>query len=138
MNRHVKQFFFRGLIFGGFGPVVIGIVYLILGETMADFSPTGHEIFLAIVSTYLLAFLHAGASVFPQMEDWPLPKILLIHFSVLYSAYAGCYLINSWIPFRLWFLGIFTAAFVAVYVTVWLTVYLIVRSAGKKMNQAIK
>ena len=28
MNKYVKEFFKRGLIFSGFGPIVAGIVYL--------------------------------------------------------------------------------------------------------------
>ena len=30
MNCYVKEFLKRGLMFGGFGPIVAGIVYLIL------------------------------------------------------------------------------------------------------------
>ena len=30
MNKYLKEFFHRGLIFGGFGPIILGIVFAIL------------------------------------------------------------------------------------------------------------
>ena len=33
MNKYLKEFLHRGLIFGGFGPLVAGIVFLIIGLT---------------------------------------------------------------------------------------------------------
>ena len=138
MNKYVKQFFHRGLIFGGFGPVILGIIYWILSETDADFSLSGFEIFLGIVSTYLLAFLQAGASVFNQIEHWPLPKSLLCHFSALFAAYTLCYIGNTWIPFEPKVILIFFGIFVVVYFAVWITVFLSVRAASKKFNSKIK
>ncbi len=138
MNRYTKEFFHRGLMFAGFGPIVTGIVYAILQGTLTEFSLTGGQICLAIVSTYLLAFLQAGASVFNQIEEWSLPKSLLCHFATLYVGYVGCYLINTWIPFVPQVVLIFTAIFVVTYLAIWLTVYLIVRNTGKKMTAALR
>ena len=134
MNQYVKQFLHRGLLFGGFGPMVLGIVYAILQETVAGFSLSGWEVLLAILSTYLLAFIQAGASVFNQIDHWPLAKSLLCHFGSLYLAYSACYLINTWIPFVPQVLLIFTAIFAAVYLIVWLTVYLIIKATGNRLN----
>ena len=36
MNNYVKEFFKRGLMFSGFGPIIIGIVYLVLNYTNKD------------------------------------------------------------------------------------------------------
>lgn len=138
MNKYVKEFFHRGLIFGGFGPVILSIIYWILSETVADFSISGFEIFLGIVSTYLLAFIQAGVSVFNQIEHWPLPKSLLCHFSSLFAAYSLCYIGNTWIPFEPKVILIFFGIFVAVYFVVWITVFLSVRAASKKFNSKIK
>lgn len=138
MNVYVKQFLLRGLVFGGFGPIILGIIYASIQMSLPEFSLNGTQVFLGIVSTYLLAFLQAGASVFPQIDDWPLIKVLAIHFSTLYAAYAGCYLMNDWISFQPAVFGIFTGVFLAVYLTVWLTVYLILRSTSKKLNKALK
>lgn len=134
----VKDFFLRGLLFGGFGPVILGIVYLVLHFTLEDFTLTGDEVFIAILSIYLLAFVHAGASVFNQIESWPVAKSVLCHFGLLYVAYALCYVINSWIPFEPVVLGIFTAVFAAVYGLVWLIVYICFRATVKRLNRSLQ
>lgn len=133
MNIYTKQFLQRGLAFGGFGPMVASIVLaLIPGVTL-----TGGQILLAVVSTYALAFVQAGASVFNQIEHWPLPKTLLCHFSLLYVTYSLCYLLNSWIPFEPMVLIIFTAIFVVSYFLIWGIVYLCVRAASRRLNDKI-
>ena len=133
----VKDFFLRGLLFGGFGPIIVGIVYLILHFTLQDLTLTGLQVFTVIVSTYLLAFVHAGASVFNQIESWPLAKSTLCHFGLLYIAYILCYVINSWIPFEPLVLGIFTAIFAVGYAVIWLVVYLSVNAAAKRLNRSL-
>ena len=140
MNKHsiLKNFMFRGLIFGGFGPIVMGIVYLCLHLCLENFSVGGVEIFTAILSTYLLAFVHAGVSVFNQIESWSVGKSLFFHLGSLYLAYTAVYLINAWIPFDWRVLLIYTGSFVALYMTVWLIVYLCARSTGKRMNRCLK
>ncbi len=138
MNVYVKTFLHRGLVFGGFGPVILGIIYCIISAVHGGFEISGFDIFLGIVSTYLLAFVHAGASVFNQIEHWPLPKSLLCHFSALFAAYSLCYISNTWIPFEPKVLLIFFAVFVAVYFAVWLTVYFAVKVTSRKLNAGIK
>lgn len=134
MNKYGKEFFHRGLIFGGFGPIVVGIVYAILELTLPSFSLGGFEVLLATVSSYLLAFVQAGATVFNQIEHWSVPKSLFWHFISLYVAYVGCYLVNTWIPFRVDVVLIFTAIFVVLFFAIWFTVYLCVKATSKKMN----
>jgi riboflavin transporter FmnP len=135
MNKYVKEFLTRGMAFGGFGPIVAGIIYLILSHTLPDFALSGTQVFWAIVSTYLLAFLQAGASVFNQIEHWPLAKSLLCHFLTIYIAYVSCYLLNTWIPFEPMVLVVFTAAFIVLYFIIWSIVYFSVKAAEKKLNQ---
>ncbi len=133
-RSYVKEFLLRGLTFSGLGPVVCGIVYAILQHTMPDFSLTGGQVCLAIISTYLLAFAQAGASVFNQIEHWPLPKTLACHFGLLYAAYTLCYVVNTWIPFKMEVLLIFTAIFAAAYLIIWLTVFFTVKAVSKRLN----
>ena len=137
-TRPVRDFFFRGLLFGGFGPIIAGIVYLILHLTLKDLTLTGLQVFTVIVSTYLLAFVHAGASVFNQIESWPLAKSTLCHFGLLYIAYVLCYVINSWIPFESLVLGIFTAIFAVGYAVIWLAVYVSIRVTVKRLNRSLR
>lgn len=133
MNKYVKSFLQRGLIFGGFGPIITGIVLFII-SFFAEVTLSGAEVFTAIISTYLLAFVHAGASVFNQIEHWPIAKSLLCHLGSLYIVYSLCYIINNWIPFEMKAFLIFTAGFAAIYFTVWAIVFICVKSATKKMN----
>ena len=138
MKKYCLEFIKRGLTFSGLGPVVLGIVYFILGRAIEGFSLSGGEVLVAIVSTYFLAFLQAGASVFNQIDEWHLSKSLLFHFLTVYTAYLVCYLVNSWIPFSISFVLIFTGIFIAVYLAIWFSVYLIVKNVSKKFNAAIE
>ena len=138
MKNYMKEFFHRGLMFGGFGPIVAGIVYAILERTVSNFSLSGTQVLLAIASTYMIAFVQAGASVFNQIEEWPLPKSLLCHFLSLYAVYVIGYLINTWIPFQAEVVLIFTGIFVAVYFAVWVTVYLIVKATSRQLNEKLR
>ena len=137
MKQNLFKFIHRGTIFGGFGPIVTAIIYLILSFSIDNFSVSGVEMFSAIISTYVLAFVHAGASVFNQIESWSVSKSTLCHFSVLYVAYSLCYLINSWIPFDIIVLLIFTAVFVLTYFVIAATVYIISRRTGKTLNECL-
>ena len=137
MSKYVKEFFKRGLMFGGFGPITMAIVFWAIDLAGAEQGFAGGQVLLATISTYIIAFVQAGASVFNQIEGWSLGKSLGIHLSVLYVIYLGCYLINSWIPFVWQVVVIFTAIFVAAYLVIWLTVYLIVKHTSKKLNAKI-
>ena len=138
MNKYLKEFLHRGLIFSGFGPVVLGIILCIVSKTVDDFSISGEQILLGIASTYILAFVQAGATVFNQIEHWSTPKSLFCHFGMLYVVYVMSYILNSWIPFEWGVIGVFTAIFVAVFFTVWFTVYFIVKATSKKLNAKLK
>ena len=138
MNKYVKEFIHRGLIFGGFGPVILGIIYFILSKTVDGFMLSGLEVMIGIISTYLLAFVHAGASIFNQIEHWGISKSLLCHLSILYVAYSLCYVINTWIPFEPKVLLVFTIVFLTIYFVVWGIVYLSVKNISKNCNAKLK
>lgn len=137
MNKYVKSFLHRGLVFGGFGPVILGIVFAILEVTLPDFSLGGGEVLLAIISTYLVAFVQAGATVFNQIEEWSAPKSMLCHLISVYLVYLFAYLVNSWIKPDITVVLVFTAIFLAIFLVIWLTVYLIVKSTEKRLNNKL-
>jgi hypothetical protein len=137
MNKYLKTFLHRGLIFGGFGPIILGIIYAILQKTEENFSLNGTQLLVAIISVYILAFVQAGASVFNQIESFSIAKSLFCHLSLLYVTYAVCYLINNWIPFEIAVFLIFTGIFLAVYFAVWLTVAVSVKLVSKKLNKKL-
>ena len=138
MNKYVKEFLHRGLVFGGFGPIILAIIYLIHSKAVGDSTISTVEAFSAITSTYLLAFVHAGASVFNQIEHWSIGKSLLCHLSTLYVAYSLCYVVNTWIPFEPKMLLLFTAIFMAIYFVVWGIVYISVKATSKNFNAQLK
>ena len=137
MNKYLKEFLHRGLVFGGFGPIVVSIILLAINAAGEAVTLTAKDYFTSTVSIYLLAFVHAGASVFNQIEHWSLPKSVFFHFSSLYIVYSLCYIINSWIPFGPEVLAIITAIFVALYFVIWGTVYLSGRAASRRFNSKI-
>ena len=69
MNYYVKEFLKRGLIFSGFGPIIMGIVYLCIEASGVDLKLDAPIVFLAIITTYIIAFVQAGSSVFEAVED---------------------------------------------------------------------
>lgn len=138
MNKYVKEFLHRGLMFGGFGPIIFGIIVFIVSKTTENFILEAGEVFIGIVSIYLLAFVHAGASVFNQIEHWSIGKSLLCHLSTLYVAYSLCYVINTWIPFEPKMLLLFTAIFMIIYFVVWGVVYFTIKATSKNFNAKLK
>ena len=138
MNKYVKEFFHRGLVFSGFGPIIFGIIIFIVSKTTDNLVLSGGEVLTGIVSTYLLAFAHAGASVFNQIEHWSIGKSLLCHLLTLYVAYSLCYVINTWIPFDPKVLLIFTIVFLTIYFVVWGIVYLSIKATSKNCNAKLK
>ncbi len=134
MNKYLKSFIFRGAVFGGLGPMILGIVYAVLEASIDGFSLGGAEVLIAIVSTYLIAFVQAGASVFNQIEEWQPMKSVLFHFLSIYVVYALAYVMNSWIPFDPRVLLIFTGIFVLVYAVIWLTVYFSIKLVSRRMS----
>ena len=137
MNKYVKEFFHHGLMFGGFGPIVTAIVLLILSHKINDFSISGNQVFMAVVSTYIVAFVHAGSSIFHQIEHWSTMKGLFCQLGSLYLVYVLTYIINSWIPFEIAVILIFTAIFVFTYLVIWLIVYLCVKATSKKLSEKL-
>lgn len=138
MNQYVKSFLHRGLVFGGFGPIVVAIVFMCISFGIDDFCLAASQVLLATVSSYLLAFVQAGVTVFNQIEHWSTVKSLLCHFVTLYAAYSVCYVVNSWIPFEPMVLVIFSAVFALLFFAIWAIVYFSVRSTSKKFNSQLK
>ena len=138
MNKYLKEFLHRGLMFAGFGPIVLGIIFFVLSKTVNDFYVSGGQILLGIISTYILAFVQAGVTVFNQIDHWSTPKSLLCHFGSLYAVYVLCYVLNSWIPFEWAVIGIFTAIFVTVFFVIWFVVYFVVKATRNKLNATLE
>ena len=133
-KQYWKEFFRRGMMFGGFGPLIIAIIALI--ESGSGAVPAW-DFFRSTVSGYVLAFFVAGCSVFYQIESWGLAKASFLHILCLYLAYLGCYLLNGWIESSWTVVGVFTGIFLVGYAAIWTTVVVSVKLTAKKLNAKI-
>ena len=73
MKQHIKQFCLRGLTAAAGGPVVLAIIYGILGKCGVIESLPPGEVTLGILSITLMAFIAAGITVVYTVEQLPLP-----------------------------------------------------------------
>jgi hypothetical protein len=137
MNKYLKEFLKRGLMFSGLGPVVAGIVYVCIENSGVDLALTGGEVLMAVISTYIMAFVHAGSGVFHQIEKWSRAKAMLCQMSSIYVVYMAGYLINSWFPLDWRIILGFTAAFVVGYFAICLIVFLSMDRVSKKLNDKL-
>lgn len=133
-----KEFLHRGLLAAAGGPVVLAIIYGILGATgtVASLAPT--EVCTGILSITLMAFIAAGITAIYQMEQLPLPGAIAFHAAVLYLDYLIMYLLNRWIPRDLTALGIFTAIFFGGFALVWLIIYQFVKRDTEQVNRKMR
>ena len=77
MNKNLKTFLHRGMLFGGFGPLIGAIIYFIINLSVKeDIVLSAPDILIMVASTYLLAFVHAGSSIFNQIDNWSILKSL--------------------------------------------------------------
>ena len=137
-GKFIKDFALRGLIAMGFGPLVLAIVYSILGLVGVVESIGVYEMPLGIVTITALAFLCGGITVVYQIESLAISKAITLHGIVLYIAYAMIYLTNGWLEEGMIPFLIFTAIFVVGYALVWVAIYLITNNQAKKLNSKLK
>lgn len=137
MKKHIGDFIHRGLLAAGFGPVILGIIYGILGTTGVVQSLSPSEVATGILSVTLMAFIAAGINVVYAIERLPLMWAILVHAGVLYLDYLLMYLLNSWLPRSMTAIGIFTAIFAAGFALVWLCIYLSIRAKAENINRKL-
>ncbi len=138
MKKYACEFCKRGLVAMGFGPIILAIIYAILGANGVTQSIDIYEAALAIVSISALAFIAAGITVVYQIERLPLFYAILLHGLVLYANYALIYLLNGWLADGTLPFLIFTACFIAGYALVWLIIYLCIRKKTDELNHKLQ
>lgn len=138
MRKFLKEFLLRGLVCAGGGPLVLAIIYGILGATGTVEALSPKEVCLGIVTITMLAFIAAGMTAIYQMEQLPLPTMILLHGGALYIAYILTYLINGWLINQLVPILVFTGIFLAGYTLVWLIIYLVEKAKADKLNKMLK
>lgn len=138
MKKFWKEFLFRGLICAAGGPLVLAIIYGILGVTGTVESLPAREVCMGIISITLLAFIAAGMTAIYQQEQLPLAIMILLHGGALYVTYIFTYLLNGWLQNSLVPILVFTGIFLAGYALIWLIIYYIEKSNAEKINKILK
>lgn len=138
MKKFLKEFVFRGLLAAAGGPVILAIIYGVLGATGTVTQLSPREVCLGVLTITLLAFVVAGMTAIYQMEQLPLASAILIHCGVLYTTYILTYLLNGWLVQQWIHIAIFTGIFLLIYGLTWWIVYLIIHAKAKKLNKLLK
>lgn len=138
LKKYFKDFLLRGLISMGFGPIILSIVYGILGLCRVVDKLAVNDVVLGFLSITALAFLCGGITVVYQIEEIGISKAITLHGIALYVAYAVVYITNNWLKDGLIPFLIFTVIFVAGYALVWLVIYLITKRGTDSLNKKIK
>ena len=138
MKTFWKDFLCRGLIAAAGGPVVLAIIYGIIGATGEVTSLTPQEVCLGILTITLLAFTVGGMTAIYQVEQLPLASAILIHGGVLYATYLLIYLINGWLQKGIVPILVFTGIFLVAYILIWGIIYFVEKAKVKKLNDLRK
>ncbi len=138
MKKFVSEFFRRGLIACGFGPIILAILYLILQQTAAVEILTVNQVSIGIFSLSALAFVAGGMNAVYQIERLPLMVAILIHGAVLYISYLITYLLNDWLEWGLTPVLVFSAIFVVGYLAVWAIIYFVIKRKTAMLNKMLK
>ena len=134
MKKFWSDFFLRGLIGASGGPVILAVIYWILGRTGAVDTLTPDQVATGILSITLLAMMVAGMSAIYQLEQLPLLTAILLHGAALYLAYILTYLLNGWLQQQLVPILVFTVIFAAGYALIWVFIYLFTKARTERIN----
>ena len=138
MKKCILEFMRRGLAACGLGPIVLAILYLIMGRTGALKLLRVDQVCIGIFSLSALAFIAGGMNVLYQIERLPLMVAILIHGSVLYVSYLATYLVNSWLEWGLTSILVFSGIFVVGYFAIWAVIYSIIKKNTDQINELLK
>lgn len=138
MKKHIGEFFRRGMISWGFGPMVLAVLYLILHRQGVVGALTARQVCLGIFSLSALAFVAGGMNFLYQIERLPLMLAILIHGSVLYVCYLATYLVNGWLDWGITPILAFSAIFVLGYALIWVIIYSIIKRNTDRLNEGLK
>lgn len=138
MKKNSLEFFRRGFIACGFGPIVLAIFYLILQQQGAVQTLTVDQVCLGIFSLSALAFIAGGMNVVYQIERLPLMGAISIHGGVLYISYLATYLVNGWLEWGMLPILVFSGIFVLGYLVIWAIIYSIIKRKTDRLNEIIQ
>ena len=138
MKKTVMEFFRRGIVAGGIGPIVLAVLYLIVQRQGLVDTLTVGEVCTGIFSLWALAFVAGGMNVIYQIEKLPLMPAILIHGVVLYLSYLATYLLNGWLEWGTTPILVFSGIFVLGYLAIWAIIYSVIKTNTNKINAVLK
>ena len=138
MKKNILEFFRRGFVACGFGPIVLAILYLILQHKADIETLTVNQVCIGIFSLSALAFVAGGMNVIYQIERLPLMVAILIHGGVLYISYLATYLLNDWLEWGGIPILVFSGIFIFGYLMIWAIIYCIIRKRTERLNEILK
>ena len=138
MKKHVLEFIQRGLMAAAGGPVVLAVIYGILGAVGVIDALTPAQVCKGVLTITVLAFLAGGITVIYTVDRIPLISAILAHAGVLYLVYLIVYLFNDWLARNWTAFGIFTGCFAVGYVIIWACIYIAAKTKTDRINRALR
>ncbi len=138
MKKHILDALHRGMLACGAGPVVLAIIYIIIGSNGGADTLSPTEAAKGILTITELAFVSGALTVLYQIERLPLFPALLIHGIVLYLDYLSVYLINGWLENGKLPIVVFSVIFILGYALIWAVIYISTSMKTKKLTEQLK
>lgn len=138
MKGIVQDFFRRGFVALGFGPIVLAVLYLIIQRVSSIDTLSVNQVCLGIFSLSALAFIAGGMNVVYQIERLPLMLAIFIHGIVLYVSYLAVFLMNGWLEQGIEPFLIFSCIFVIGYLAIWVFIYYFTRRKTARLNEMLR
>ena len=138
MKNMIAEFFRRGFVACGLGPIVLAIFYLIMQQQGIIQTLTVNQVCIGIFSLTALAFVAGGMNAIYQIERLPLMAAVSVHGCVLYISYLITYLLNGWLERGITPILVFSGIFILGYLVIWAIIYFIIRRNTAKVNEMLK
>ena len=138
MKKIIAEFFRRGFVACGLGPIVVAIFYLIMLQQGMLQTLTVQQVCIGIFSLTALAFVAGGMNAIYQVERLPLMVAVSVHGCVLYISYLITYLLNGWLERGITPILVFSGIFILGYLVIWAIIYFIIRHNTAKVNEMLK
>ena len=138
MKNMIAEFFRRGFVACGLGPIVLAIFYLIMQQQGMIQTLTVQQVCIGIFSLTALAFVAGGMNAIYQIERLPLMVAVSVHGCVLYISYLITYLLNGWLVRGITPILVFSGIFILGYLVIWAIIYFIIRHNTAKVNEMLK
>lgn len=138
MKKMIAEFFRRGFVACGLGPIVLAIFYLIMQQQGMIQTLTVNQVCIGIFSLAALAFVAGGMNAIYQIERLPLMVAVSVHGCVLYISYLITYLLNGWLVRGITPILVFSGIFILGYLVIWAIIYFIIRHNTAKVNEMLK